>query len=188
MSSSNTEIAAALRTDTDSLRAEIQAYKEVWIAFAGAEDGSEQEKGMVPAVLKAAAKLGSAAVKLGNAAESARKVKGQGSGQVRLAASFATEAAVDAVEEMAIMVRWFGIDHAKGSYQEALVRGGESWSGSTLKGKASSYGSSYSASRDALQTRISMAATEAAGVRFDIKKIGGRCVAVFVLPVAPVAG
>jgi len=184
----NLEIAAALATDTDTLRAEARAYNDLWSAFADMPADSAAEVAAVPAMLKAAASLGSAAVKLADAAEAARKVKGRDSGRVMLAASLATDAATDAVKATAGMVKWFGADHAKGSYQTGLLSGWESWSGSSLKGKAGSFGASYAKSRDTLQSRISVAATEAAGVRFDTAKIGGRRVAVFVLPAAPVAG
>jgi len=186
---SNLEIAAALATDTDTLRAEARAYNDLWSAFADMPADSAEEVAAVPAMLKAAASLGSAAVKLADAAEAATDaVKGRHSGRVMLAASLATDAATDAVKAAAGMVKWFGADHAKGSYQTGLLNGWESWSGSSLKGKAGSFGASYAKSRDTLQARISEAAMGAAGVRFDTAKIGGRRVAVFVLPVAPVAG
>lgn len=43
---------------------------------------------------------------------------------------------------------------ARGSYQQALLAGRESWSGSSLRGKASSYGASYGASRAKLLAAI----------------------------------
>ncbi len=43
---------------------------------------------------------------------------------------------------------------ARGSYQRALLAGGENWSGSSLKGKASSWGATYARSRGGLYSRI----------------------------------
>jgi len=43
---------------------------------------------------------------------------------------------------------------ARGSYQRDLLDGLESWSGSSLKGKAGQYGARYHASRQALLARI----------------------------------
>lgn len=46
---------------------------------------------------------------------------------------------------------------AKGEYQEALLHGTENLSGSTLKGKARTYGARYKASREALLQRMTEA-------------------------------
>jgi len=43
---------------------------------------------------------------------------------------------------------------AKGPYQESIIAGDESVSGSTLTGKAKRYGSSYARSRKALLARL----------------------------------
>lgn len=43
---------------------------------------------------------------------------------------------------------------ARGSYQRALIYGTESWSGSTLRGKAREYGARYAKSRRALIERL----------------------------------
>jgi len=43
---------------------------------------------------------------------------------------------------------------AKGSYQSDLLDGRENWSGSSLKGKASSFGKHYACSRSNLLDRI----------------------------------
>jgi hypothetical protein len=43
---------------------------------------------------------------------------------------------------------------ARGSYQSGLLQGYETWSGSSLQGKASSYGARYAESRDNLLSRI----------------------------------
>ena len=43
---------------------------------------------------------------------------------------------------------------AKGNYQESLIYGNETWSGSSLKGKARSYSASYFKSRKTLLARI----------------------------------
>lgn len=40
------------------------------------------------------------------------------------------------------------------TYQRALLDGGESWSGSTLRGKAARYGARYAASRASLAERL----------------------------------
>lgn len=45
----------------------------------------------------------------------------------------------------------------KGSYQENFLRGLENLSGSTLRGKARSYGGRYKRSREALLARLSQA-------------------------------
>ena len=43
---------------------------------------------------------------------------------------------------------------ARGSYQSALLRGDETWSGSSLKGKARTYGAAYASSRYGLLRRV----------------------------------
>jgi hypothetical protein len=43
---------------------------------------------------------------------------------------------------------------ARGQYQRDLLNGHETWSGSSLKGKASSYGARYAESRQNLLARI----------------------------------
>ena len=52
------------------------------------------------------------------------------------------------------IVRSHLIPLARGSYQLALLRGDEAWSGATLRGKASKYGGRYASSRAALLARI----------------------------------
>lgn len=42
----------------------------------------------------------------------------------------------------------------RGSYQEAIIDGYQSWSGADLKGKAAEYGAKYAASRAALLDQI----------------------------------
>jgi hypothetical protein len=49
---------------------------------------------------------------------------------------------------------------AHGTYQQALLDGGASWSGASLKGKAREYSGSYARSRGNLLTRISKALPE----------------------------
>jgi hypothetical protein len=55
----------------------------------------------------------------------------------------------------------------KGSYQRALVAGLQAWSGSTLSGKAASYGSHYKESREGLLRRFA-----AAGLRVRFARVG----------------
>lgn len=43
---------------------------------------------------------------------------------------------------------------AVGAYQRSVLSGRESWSGSTLTGRAKQYGGKYAASRSALEARI----------------------------------
>lgn len=43
---------------------------------------------------------------------------------------------------------------ARGSYQRALLRGSEAWSGATLRGRAQSFGKHYKASRINLLDRL----------------------------------
>lgn len=56
-----------------------------------------------------------------------------------------------------------------GSYQSDLINGGESWSGSTLKGSAKKYGSSYRTSRTKLIAKL-----EAAGLHFVVTPLLGQ--------------
>lgn len=62
---------------------------------------------------------------------------------------------------------------ARGAYQAALLDGYEAWSGSTLRGRAKTYGSRYARSRDALDTRLREAGlmTAVATTRPSGKKI-----------------
>lgn len=46
------------------------------------------------------------------------------------------------------------VQHARGSFQAALLTGGEAWSLATLKGKAAKYGRTYAASRNNLLTHL----------------------------------
>lgn len=50
---------------------------------------------------------------------------------------------------------------ARGDYQQALLAGYETWSGSTLRGKARNWSSRYASSRRALEERIRRVAAEA---------------------------
>jgi len=50
---------------------------------------------------------------------------------------------------------------ARGTYQRDLLDGGESWSGASLKGRASDYGAVYARSRGNLLTRINNALPKA---------------------------
>lgn len=54
---------------------------------------------------------------------------------------------------------------AKGSYQRAIIEGRHNLSGSTLRGKAKSYGHHYAQSRAHLLTRLT-----AAGIRVSEKR------------------
>ena len=45
-------------------------------------------------------------------------------------------------------------EHARGAYQRSLLRGAEAWSGATLRGKASQYGTHYARSRNGLLARL----------------------------------
>ena len=56
---------------------------------------------------------------------------------------------------------------ARGPYQRELLEGFHSWSGSSLKGRASSYGAHYAASRDSLMRRIN-AALDPLGAYTDV--------------------
>jgi len=55
----------------------------------------------------------------------------------------------------------------KGNYQRELVFGLQAWSGSTLSGKAASYGSHYTESRQGLLRRLA-----AAGLRVRFERVG----------------
>ena len=55
----------------------------------------------------------------------------------------------------------------KGNYQRELVFGLQAWSGSTLRGKAASYGSHYTESRQGLLRRLA-----AAGLRVRFERVG----------------
>ncbi len=62
---------------------------------------------------------------------------------------------------------------ARGAYQAALLDGYEAWSGSTLRGRAKTWGGRYARSRDALDTRLREAGilTAVAVTRPNGKKI-----------------
>lgn len=57
---------------------------------------------------------------------------------------------------------------ARGSYQMNLLHGFESWSGSTLTGKARKYGSHYAHSRRAMVARINEALPEGYQASVDL--------------------
>lgn len=54
---------------------------------------------------------------------------------------------------------------ARGSYQRDLLKGNENLSGSTLRGKAKSYGGHYARSRNSLLARL-----DAAGITWSEKR------------------
>lgn len=58
---------------------------------------------------------------------------------------------------------------AKGSYQEDLISGGETWSGSSLKGAAAKWGAKYAQSRASLLERL-----EESGVAYLTKGLRGK--------------
>jgi len=80
---------------------------------------------------------------------------------------------------------------ARGTYQEALLLGRESLSGSTLKGKASRYAGRYRASRDNLLARMSAAGVPWTEIRGDHNKrilvIGRAATAAAALGASPAA-
>ena len=51
-------------------------------------------------------------------------------------------------------IKSLALSQCRGDYQAALIHGSESWSGSTLRGRASSYGAVYARSRTNLIRRI----------------------------------
>lgn len=51
-------------------------------------------------------------------------------------------------------VRELALQQARGSYQDNLLRGYESWSGASLKGKAKKWSGRYARSRDSLIARL----------------------------------
>ena len=58
---------------------------------------------------------------------------------------------------------------ARGEYQKDIIRGFESWSGSTLKGKRRKYASRYAQGRKAMEARM-----RAGGVSFFFETIDRR--------------
>lgn len=68
---------------------------------------------------------------------------------------------------------------ASGSYQIALLRGSQEWSGADLRGKARHWGASYDRSRSSLLARMEHYAT-GLSVAFLYLRCGGRKIAVII--------
>lgn len=71
---------------------------------------------------------------------------------------------------------------ARGSYQRALILGNETWSGSSLKGRARSWASKYQRSRSALLQRLTDAGVayliirENGKIELELGRPPGHCV------------
>jgi hypothetical protein len=64
--------------------------------------------------------------------------------------------------------REIALSLARGRYQENLLRGNaESWSGSTLRGKARDWGLQYRRSRESLLDRM-----RASGLKLEFRRVG----------------
>jgi hypothetical protein len=61
----------------------------------------------------------------------------------------------------------------KGSYQEGLLDGSESWSGASLKGKARQYGYTYSRSRRRLLVAVNEALPEGWSIGTELTILDG---------------
>lgn len=162
------DLIAAANLATDKAMTAAKAARDTWAAYTALDNPNDYQYRQM---LTAAAEAGDAAIAANKAAKAARAAQSVGMTYARAAGAKATIAARKAAEASALPLGRMIARVANGSYQSNLAPAGpETWSGSSLKGKASKYGGKYAESRDAMLRRLNGLLYK--GYRFNTHIIG----------------